>query len=89
MASVNGIFHVPLFAVSRRGITAVADALRVNGSFAFVVMLAQPKQLGRHLLESDRAPEPGISEWFIKSHPDYTGHLGPRTGWEFACSEIR
>ena len=56
-------------------------------------MLSLPREskLGRHLLlcEEEPRPEPGFSEWCMKSHPDYTGHLGPRTDWEFACSEIR
>jgi len=56
-----------------------------------IYMLSLPAdKLGRHLLREDRPkPQPGIAEWCIKSHPDYNNHLGPRTSWEFACSEIR
>ena len=45
--------------------------------------------LPRHLLHKKHAPEPGIQEWWHKSHPDYTGECGPRSAWEFVCSEIR
>jgi hypothetical protein len=49
-------------------------------------MLVLAPKLGRHLLAKEERPEPGIPEWFIKSHPDYTGHLGPRTDWEVCDS---
>ena len=57
-------------------------------------MLSEPAQpalgeaLSRHLLP--RRPDPGLAEWWAKSHPDYDERtLGKRTCWEFACSEIR
>ena len=35
-------------------------------------------------------PTPGFDEWLVKSAPDYDEYLfGPRTSWEFACSEVR
>ena len=49
---------------------------------------ATSKPLARHLLEESR-PEPGMQEFFVKSSPDYPGHLGERSQWEFVCSEIR
>jgi hypothetical protein len=52
----------------------------------FIFMLVLAPKLGRHLLAKEERPEPGIPEWFIKSHPDYTGHLGPRTDWEVCDS---
>ena len=58
--------------------------LRAEGHLHFMLALA-PK-LGRHLLAKEERPEPGIPEWFIKSHPDYKGHLGPRTDWEVCDS---
>lgn len=43
----------------------------------------------RHVGVYSVHPEPGLQEWWTKSSPEYDDCHGPRTGWEFAVSEIR